>query len=85
MECYRITEISGHSYGEQDGTRHREKVCTLAEYSGYVALVVKDGLLVGVTILAYGRRHRPCLPGQAVSAYFSCDDYGPGSTSRLGA
>lgn len=85
MECYRIieiTEISGCSYGEQGESRRREKVCSLAECSDCTGLVVKDGLLVGVTILAYDRRPRPCLPGQGVCTYFSCDDDGPGSTSR---
>lgn len=85
MECYRITEIteiSSCSYGEQGGSRRREKVCSLAEYSGCRKLVVKDGLLVGVIILAYDGSPRPCLPGQGVCTYFSCDDDGPGSTSR---
>lgn len=85
MECYRITEIteiSGYSYGEQGESRRREKIWSLAEYSGCRKLVVKDGLLVGVTLLAYDRRPRPCLPGQGVCTYFSCDDDGPGSTSR---
>lgn len=85
MACYRITEIteiSSYSYGSPGESRTQKTTFPLVEYSGCRGLVVKDGLLVGVSILAYDRRPRACLAGQGVCTYFSSDDDGTGGSSR---
>jgi hypothetical protein len=85
MAFYRIEEVcllSSYSYGELDSRSQRKLTHELDKCHDVEELIIKNGLLVGVTIRDYANNTQICLPGQYVTTYIAIDDDGVGSESR---
>ena len=81
--CYRTTDCSEYSVSDY-ATRTSNGSYTRLEYCPDIrALIVKDGILVGVMMVNdYGRRES-CLPGERVCTYYADDNNGAGSKTRI--
>lgn len=91
MRCYRIVETSYHSriaYGEITRENSHRFGSALENYSGLKALVVEDGILLGVCIKAWGASDFSypwgvaAFPYQDICTYYASDDNGAGSNDR---
>ena len=88
MACYRITEsrtLARSSYGELDKECVDKASFALEEYDEFRGLVVKDGIVVGVLIKAWGSEKNeavPCLPYGRVCTYYASDNDGAGYNDR---
>lgn len=83
MEYYRTTD---YSYYSMTDWRNRTWSAGYRQLEGnpYVsALIVKDGLLVGVMMLNDCKREVPCLAEERVCTYYDCDNNGAGYKERI--
>ena len=88
MDCYRIVETECHSrtaYGEVTNENKHTFGYALEEYPGLNALIVDEGVLIGVRIKSawdpygYGA---VALPYQSICTYYASDNNGSGYKER---
>ncbi len=87
MEYYRITENCTYArtaYGEPLSERAFDSLCRLDEFKLCTALIVKEGLVVGVMIRDwyYADCEHSCLPYESVCTYSASDNEGSGTKER---
>lgn len=88
MECFRIVEHTSFSktaYGEITKSNMHEFGYALKDYKGLNALIVEDGVIIGVCIDAfacYDPLGRPAFPYQSICTYYASDNNGSGSSDR---
>jgi len=89
MDFYRIVETEVRSrtaYGEITSENRYEFGCALKDYRGLNALIVEDGVLVGVMIASWSDRYgwgAPAFPYRDICTYYASDDNGSGSKDRI--
>ena len=82
-KCYRTTDCSEYSVSDYK-TRTSNGYYTGLEYCPDIrALIVKDGILVGVMMVNDDGRMETCLPGERVCTYYADDNDGAGSKTRI--
>ena len=88
MAFYRIVETRCHSrtaYGEVTKENKHEFGYALEAYSGLTALVMDDGVLIGVRIKSAWDRYgygAVALPYQDICTYYASDNNGSGYNDR---
>lgn len=88
MEYYRIVEHKYYSrtaYGEITKSNMHEFGYALKDYKGLNALIVEDGVIIGVCMDAfacYDALGRPAFPYQSICTYYASDNNGSGSKDR---
>ncbi len=88
MDYYRIVETHYHSrtaYGEITKSNMHNFGCALKDYKGLNALIVEDGVIIGVCIDAfacYTSLGKPAFPYRNICTYYASDDNGSGSNDR---
>ncbi len=82
MECYRTTTFGRFHNTGWKSRRYDSGYARLDHDSDVTALIVKDGILVGVMVKNHNGREQPCLPEEFVCIYYSEDNNGAGYKSR---
>lgn len=91
MRCYRIVETAHHSrtaYGEITKENSHQFGYALENYNDLQALIVDDGILLGVCIKAWGASGFSypwgiaAFPYHNICTYYASDDNGSGSKDR---
>ncbi|MBQ8893082.1 MAG: hypothetical protein IJ043_01590 [Clostridia bacterium] len=88
MESYRIVEHTSYSktaYGEITKSNMHDFGYALKDYKGLNALIVEDGVIIGVCIDAfacYNALGKPAFPYQNICTYYASDNNGSGSNDR---
>lgn len=88
MEYYRVVTTSCYSrtaYGEITSSNQHEFGYALKDYPGLNALIVEDGVLIGVCINAFARSKwwgAPAYPYQDICTYYASDNEGSGYKER---
>jgi len=88
MESFRIVEHTSYSktaYGEITKTNMHHFGYALKDYKGLNALIVEDGVIIGVCIDAfacYDPLGKPAFPYQDICTYYASDNNGSGSNDR---
>lgn len=85
MERFRIASsisLTKTYYGEEGSSRVLEESRALDDDGGFVGLIVKDGVIVGVLIKSWRGREEPCLPNRCVCTYWASDNEGSGTNDR---
>ena len=88
MAYYRIVETTCQSrtaYGEITKENRHTFGCALDEYEGLNALIVEDGVLLGVRIASAWDRYgwgAAALPYRDVCTYYASDNNGSGTNDR---
>jgi len=83
MEYYRTTEYSRYA---MTGWRERTSLSgyrKLENTPDVRALIVRDGILVGVMMCNDCGRHVPCFAEERVCTYYADDNNGAGSKCRI--
>ena len=84
MGYYRIVKEEYHSrtaYGEVTKENREAFGYALEDYPGLTALIVEDGVLIGVRIKAFGDRDKwgtPAFPYKSICTYYASDNNGSG-------
>lgn len=87
MKCFRITETSLYArtaYGQTEKEVLCQNSYALEEYSKFKGVVIKDKIIVGVLIEAWGPEHRTavCLPDKKICVSYASDNEGSGTKDR---
>lgn len=88
MAYYRIVETtcqSSTAYGEITKENYHTFGCALDEYEGLNALIVEDGVLIGVRIKSAWNPYgwgAVALPYREICTYYASDNNGSGSKDR---
>lgn len=88
MEYFRIVETeyrSSTAYGEITKSNAYEFGYALKDYKGLIALIVEDGVIIGVCMSAfacYDPLGRPAFPYQNICTYYASDNEGSGYNDR---
>lgn len=83
MTYYRTTEYHTHSMTNWSQRTVQSGYKTLAETRDVTALIVKDGILVGVMMVDDNGQDTPCFSEQRVCTYYADDNNGAGSKCRI--
>lgn len=82
-KCYRTTTYSEYSMTDYK-SRTSNGGYTRLEYCPDIrALIVKDGILVGVMMVNDYGSQESCLPGERVCTWYADDNNGSGSKSTI--
>lgn len=88
MESYRIVEHRSYSkttYSEINKLDVHDFGYALKDYEGLNALIVEDGVIIGVCIDAFNCHNalgKPAFPYQDICTYYASDNNGSGSNDR---
>ena len=88
MDSYRIVERTSYSktaYGEITKSNMHDFGYALKDYKGLNALIVEDGVIIGVCIDAfacYNTLGKPAFPYQNICTYYASDNNGSGDNDR---
>ncbi len=82
MDCYKTSSTSKFS---MTGWRERtaQSYSSLERTPDVKALIVKDGIIVGVMMLNDCGREEACMPEDCVCTYYADDNNGAGSKTRI--
>lgn len=83
MNCYRTTEYSSYAMTGWSERTYRAGYQRLERCSDVRALIVKDGLLIGVMIRDDNCRDVPCFAEERICTYYADDNNGAGSKTRI--
>ena len=83
MACYRTTEYTSFAMTDWNERTMASGYRKLENTQEVRALIVRDGMLVGVMMRNDNGREVPCLPEERICTYFACDNNGAGSKSRI--
>ena len=83
MEFYRVTCYSVYSQSNWKERTYKGYALRLDKDRDVTALIVKDGILVGIMILNDSNREVPCLAEESVCTYYSSDNNGAGYKERI--
>ena len=83
MEFYRVTCFSVYSQSNWKERTYQGSAVRLDKDRDVTALIVKDGILVGIMILDDSNREVPCLAEESVCTYYASDNNGAGSKERI--
>ncbi len=83
MEYYRTTCYSVYANTNWSERTYRGSAIRIEKDSDVTALIVKDGILVGIIILNDDRREVPCLAEERVCTYYASDNNGAGYKERI--
>jgi len=83
MNCYRTTCSSTYSVTDYSQRTIKGGCCHIDKDSDVRALIVRDGLLVGVMMCDDDGQIQPCLPEERVCTYYADDNNGAGSKCRI--
>ena len=82
MKFYRTTEYSSYSLTNWSQRTTKSGYRRLEDTREVKALIVKDGLLVGVMILDDCNREVPCFAEERICTYYAEDNNGAGYKTR---
>lgn len=82
MNRYRITGFSRYGMTDWRERRFNGTTVRLDKSSDVKALIVRDGILVGVMMEDDNGREVSCLPEQCVCTVYDCDNNGAGYKER---
>lgn len=82
MACYRTTTYNRFHNTGWKSRRQDSGYSRLDKDSDVTALIVKDGLLVGIMVKNHNNREQACLPEGFVCTYYAEDNNGAGYKSR---
>lgn len=83
MDRYRTTQCSQYSKTHWSERTVEGRYRRLEETSVVKALIVKDGILIGVMMLDDDGREQPCFAEGRVCTYYACDNNGAGYDTRI--
>ncbi|MBQ6808656.1 MAG: hypothetical protein IJP07_05825 [Firmicutes bacterium] len=83
MEHYRTTEYSSYSMTNWCERTQKGSAIRIQNDRDVTALIVKDGILVGVMMLNDSNREVPCLAEERVCTYYASDNNGAGYKERI--
>ena len=82
MTRYRITGFSRYGMTDWRERRYEGITVRLDKSSDVKALILRDGILVGVMMENDDGREVPCLAEECVCTYYDCDNNGAGYKER---
>ena len=83
MNRYRTTEYSSYTMTGWSERTYRGGYRKLENCPDVTALIVKDGILVGVMMCNDYGRDEPCFAEDRVCTYYADDNNGAGSKTRI--
>ena len=83
MGYYRTTCFSVYSTTNWKERTYQGSAIRIEKDSDVTALIVKDGILVGIMILDDDKREVPCLAEEKVCTYYASDNNGAGYKERI--
>jgi len=83
MEHYRTTCYSLYSMTNWSERTYAGSAIRIDKDSDVTALIVKDGILVGIMILDDCNHEVPCLAEEKVCTYYASDNNGAGYKERI--
>lgn len=83
MEYFRTTCFSVYSKTNWSERIYQGSAIRIEQDSDVTALIVRDGIIVGIMILNDYRRAVPCLAEERVCTYYACDNNGAGYKERI--
>ena len=82
-EHYRTTCYSVYATTNWSERTYQGSAIKLQKDKDITALIVKDGILVGIMILNDNNREVPCLAEERVCTYYASDNNGAGYKERI--
>ncbi len=87
MEYFRLAEkmiLTEYSYGEIESQKVQNNLSKLNEHKDCKALIVKEGIIVGVMIQTWfsSKKEVPCLPNKKVCTYSASETDGASESER---
>ena len=83
MEFYRTSCNTEYEVTGWKKRNHLVSALKLEEDPTVTAIIVRDGIVVGVMVLDDCNREVPCLPEKGVCTYYASDNNGAGSKDRI--